>query len=69
MSASDSELESAAEDSLEAALNANGVKRWRNRSREVEYADPKASIDTLLKLRGLRSARRGISVGKIDRPT
>lgn len=63
MAASDSELESAAEDTLN-----KGVKRYKIRSREVEYADPDKQLKALLTLRGLQSSRRGNTVGKIDRP-
>lgn len=68
MSASDSQLESDAEDGLSDAL-ATGVKRYRIRDREVERHDPVAQLDALLKLRGLQSSRRGFNLGKVDKPS
>ena len=69
MSASDSELQSAVEDSLEENL-ANSVTEYRVRSRMVRR-DPAmvtAQLDALLKLRGLQSSRRGLNLAKIDKP-
>ncbi len=69
MSASDSEMQDAVEDSLQENL-ANSVTEYQLRGRRVRR-DPQmvtAQLDALLKLRGLQSSRRGMNLAKIDRP-
>jgi hypothetical protein len=70
MSASDSEMQSAAEDSLEENLS-NGVTEWQIRNKRVRR-DPamvREQLAALLTLRGLQSSRRGMNLAQIDRPT
>jgi hypothetical protein len=69
MSASDSELESDAEDLLTDVLS-NTVEEYEVRGRRVKRAHAHIDkiLDATLKLRGLQSSRRGFNLGKIDRP-
>lgn len=69
MSASESEMESAAEDSLLENLGTS-VTEYQVRNRRVRR-DPsmvREQLNALLTLRGLQSSRRGMNLGKIDRP-
>ncbi len=69
MSADDSSLESAVEDSLLDNLS-NGVTEYQVGNRRVRR-DPQmiqAQLDALLKLRALQSPLRGNTLGQIDRP-
>lgn len=69
MSASDGQMEEAAEDSLLENLGTS-VTEYQVRSRRVRR-DPsmvREQLAALLTLRGLQSGRRGISLGKIDKP-
>ena len=69
MSATDSEMEAAAEDSLLDNLG-NSVTEYQVGNRRVKR-DPamvKAQLDAILTLRGLQSAKRGYNLGKVDRP-
>lgn len=66
---SDSELQSAVEESLSDNLS-NGVTEYQVGNRRVRR-DPqmiREQLDALLKLRGLQSPRRGFSPVQIDRP-
>jgi hypothetical protein len=66
---SDSELQSAVEESLEDNLS-NGVTEYQIGNRRVRR-DPQmiqAQLDALLKLRALQSPKRGMNLGRIDRP-
>lgn len=69
MSATDSELSTAAEDSLVDNLG-NSVTEYQVGNRRVRR-DPamvKAQLDALMLLRGLQSGKRGYNLGKVDRP-
>lgn len=69
MSASDSEMEGAAEDSLLENLGTS-VTEYQIRGRRVRR-DPqmvREQLAALLTLRGLQSPRRGMNLGKIDKP-
>ena len=68
MSASDSQMESAAEDSLLENLESS-VTEYQVGNRRVRR-DPqmvREQLNALLTLRGLQSSKRGLNVGKIDR--
>lgn len=68
MSAADSEMESAVEDSLLENLGA-GVTEYQVGNRRVRR-DPqmvREQLAALLTLRGLQSPNRGLNLGKIDR--
>jgi hypothetical protein len=69
MSASDTAMQSALEDSLEENL-ANSVTEYSVRGRSVKR-DPamvREQLAALLTLRGLTSSRRGMNLAQIDRP-
>lgn len=69
MSASDAEMQAAAEDSLEENL-ASSVTEWQQRDKRVRR-DPamvREQLAALLTLRGLQSSRRGMNLGQIDKP-
>ena len=67
MAASDSELQDDAEDGLAEGLAA-GVEEYRVRDRMVKRRPLKEQLETLLMLRGLQSANRGVNLGKVDKP-
>lgn len=69
MSATDSQMESAAEDSLLDNLG-NSVTEYRvgNRMVKRDPAMVKAQLDALLVMRGLQSGKRGYNLGKVDKP-
>ena len=69
MTTSDSQIESAAASGL-AEGAANTVTEYTIRGRKV-VRDPKKdelNLKTLLMMRALQSPRRGLSLGKIDKP-
>lgn len=69
MSASDSEMESAVEDSLLENMG-NAVTEYQVGSRRVRR-DPqmiREQMAALMTLRGLSSPRRGMNLGKVDKP-
>lgn len=69
MSASDTAMQSALEDSLEENLG-NSVSEYQVRGRRVKR-DPamvREQLAALLTLRGLQSSRRGMNLAQIDRP-
>lgn len=69
MSASDAEMQDAAEDSLEENLSSS-VTEWQQRGKRVRR-DPamvREQLSALLTLRGLQSSRRGMNLGQIDKP-
>lgn len=69
MSASAEELQAAAEDLLESTLEAP-VEEYQERSRRARrpHAHLKAIQDVALRAGGIASSRRGLSVGRIDKP-
>ena len=70
MSASNSEMQSNAENSLDEALSAGGITEWQVRTKRV-VRDPAAireNLAAILTLRGLQSSRRGMNLGQIDKP-
>jgi hypothetical protein len=62
--ADDSEIQESASEQL-----ANGLKGTKVRGRELEFQDADKNLKVLLTLRGLNSSRRGLSVGRIERPS
>jgi len=68
MSASDSELEAAAEDGLVEDLARVTEYRIGNRSVRVDAATLLAKQKILMEMRGLASPLRGNTLGRIDRP-
>jgi hypothetical protein len=68
MSATPEELESAAEDAALANYQTNGVKSYKIGSREKVMHDPLVQAQAAAFYSGLNSPRRGMNLGKIDRP-
>ncbi len=69
MSASDSEMQDAAEDSLLENLG-NAVTEYQIGRKRVRR-DPgttRENRETMLLMRALQSPRRGLSLGKVDKP-
>lgn len=69
MSASDSELEAAAEDGLIEDLARVTEYRIGNRSVRVDAATLLAKHKILQEMRALQSPRRGMNLAQIDRPS
>jgi hypothetical protein len=69
MSASDSEMQEAAEDSLLENLG-NAVTEYQIGRKRVRR-DPmmvREQLNAMLTMRALQSPRRGLSLGKVDKP-
>ena len=66
--ASESELQDAADDAALAVFARDGVKRYKVRDREVEMHDPESLLKAAFLARALNSPRRGMNLGKIDKP-
>lgn len=70
MSASDEEIQSAAEDAQLDSFSRGAVKRYRigGGGREVETHNPKDIVEAAMLQRALNSPKRGMNLGQIDRP-
>lgn len=64
--ATNEEIQEALEDTIS---ENSGLKSAEVRGRKLTYQDVDKNVDSLLKMRGINSARRGLSVGRIQRPT
>lgn len=68
MAASDEQIADALNDAALDLANRGAVKRYRVGNREVETHDPVALVKAAQMMRALNSPKRGMNLGKIDRP-
>jgi hypothetical protein len=68
MAASDEQISDALSDAALELANRGAVKRYKVGSREMETHDPEKLVKASMMMRALNSSRRGVNLGKIDRP-